>query len=329
MATRTASGKVMNAIGPKLPGLMGGSADLNPSTQTVLKNEGDFQNPDFKPENTQGSTGSGWSYHGRNVHFGVREHAMGAISNGMGAHGGIIPYTATFFVFSDYMRPPIRLAALMGLGVIFVFTHDSIGVGEDGPTHQPIEQLAALRAIPELTVIRPCDANETATAWRIAIESRHRPVALVLTRQDVPTIDRTRYASAEGLRRGAYVLADAPGGKPDLILIASGSEIGLSLAAQQKLAEQGIAARVVSMPSWDLFEAQPQNYKDEILPAVVRTRLAIEAGVAQGWHKYVGDKGDVISLDHFGSSAPGKVAFEKFGYTVENVVARALKLLGE
>jgi transketolase len=329
MATRAASGKVINAIGPKLPALIGGSADLNPSTQTVIKNEGDFQNPEYKPKDMQGSTGGAWSYQGRNLHFGVREHAMGAIANGMGAHGGIMPYTATLFVFSDYMRPPIRLASLMELGVIFIFTHDSIGVGEDGPTHQPVEHLAALRAIPGLTVIRPSDANETAMAWRIAVQSRHRPVVLVLTRQELPTIDRARYASAEGVQRGAYVLSDAPGNKPDLILIASGSEVGLALSAQQRLADQGIAARVVSMPSWDLFEAQPQEYRNEVLPASVRTRLAIEAGVAQGWHKYVGDRGEVLSLDHFGASAPAKVVFEKFGFTVDNVVTRALKLLGK
>jgi transketolase len=309
--------------------LIGGSADLNPSTQTVIKNEGDFQSPEFKPDSVQGSIGGAWSYQGRNLHFGVREHAMGSIANGMCAHGGLIPYTATFFIFSDYMRPAIRLASLMELGVILVFTHDSIGVGEDGPTHQPIEHLAALRAIPGLTVIRPCDANETAMAWRVAIESRHRPVALVLTRQELPTIDRTRYASAEGLKRGAYILMDPPGNKCDLILIASGSEVGLSIAAQQKLADQGISARIISMPSWDLFDAQPQKYRDEVLPPSSRARLAIEAGVAQGWHKYIGDKGDVLSLDRFGASAPGKVAFEKFGYTVDNVVARSLKLLGK
>lgn len=329
MATRAASGKVINAIASKLPVLIGGSADLNPSTQTLIKNEGDFQSPEYKPKDMQGSTGGGWSYQGRNLHFGVREHAMGAIANGMGAHGGIIPYTATFFVFSDYMRPPIRLAALMGLGTIFVFTHDSIGVGEDGPTHQPVEHLAALRAIPGLTVIRPCDANETAMAWRIAIESRHRPVALVLTRQELPTLDRTRYASAEGLKRGAYVLMDTPGNKPDLILIASGSEIGLIIAAQQRLADQGVAVRIVSMPSWELFDAQPQEYRDAVLPPSIRARLAIEAGVAQGWHKYVGDNGDVIGMDRFGVSAPAKLVFAKFGYTVDNVVARALKILGK
>ena len=329
IATRAASGKVLNAIAPMLPTLIGGSADLNPSTQTVLKNAGDFQSPDYKPRDTQGATGGGWSDQCRNLHFGVREHAMGAIANGMAAHGGIIPFTATFFVFSDYMRPPIRLSALMDLGVIFVFTHDSIGVGEDGPTHQPIEHLAALRAIPNLTVIRPGDANETSEAWRIAVESRRRPIALVFTRQALPVLDRTRYGSAEGLRRGAYVLADASGGRIDLILIASGSEVALVLAAQQKLAERGIAARVVSMPSWELFEAQPQEYRDQVLPPPVRARLAVEAGVAQGWHKYVGDRGDVICLDRFGASAPANVVFEKLGFTVDNVVSRALRLIGE
>ena len=329
IATRAASGKVMNAIAPKLPALFGGSADLDPSTQTVLKNEGDFQSPDYKPEDMQGATGGGWSYQCRNLHFGVREHAMGAIANGMAAHGGIIPFTATFFVFSDYMRPPIRLSALMGLGVVFVFTHDSIGVGEDGPTHQPVEHLAALRAIPHLTVIRPCDANETAEAWRIAVESRRRPVALILTRQALPTLDRTRYASAEGLMRGAYVLADGPGDKIELILIASGSEVALILSAQQKLAEQGIVARTVSMPSWELFEAQTQEYRDTVLPPSIRARLAVEAGVAQGWHKYVGDQGDAICLDRFGVSAPANLVFELFGFTVDNVVSRALKLVGK
>jgi transketolase len=329
IATRAASGKVMNAIAPKLPGLFGGSADLDPSTQTLLKNEGDFQSPDYKPEDMQGATGGGWSYQCRNLHFGVREHAMGAIANGMAAHGGIIPFTATFFVFSDYMRPSIRLSTLMDLGVIFVFTHDSIGVGEDGPTHQPVEHLAALRAIPNLVVVRPCDANETAEAWRIAVESRRRPVALVLTRQALPTLDRTCYASAEGLRRGAYVLADSPGDKIDLILIASGSEVALILSAQQKLAEQGIAARTVSMPSWELFEAQTQEYRDTVLPPSIRARLAVEAGVEQGWHKYIGDQGDAICLDRFGVSAPANLVFELFGYTVDNVVARALKLVGK
>jgi transketolase len=327
MATRVSSGKALNAIAPKIPELIGGSADLNPSTHTVIKNGGDFENPDFSPGDVQGSTGGGWGYGGRNLHFGVREHAMGAIANGMAAHGGIIPYTATFFVFSDYMRPPIRLAALMSLGVIFVFSHDSIAVGEDGPTHEPVEHLAALRAIPGLIVIRPGDANETVMAWRVAIETRDRPVALVFTRQDVPTLDRNHYASAEGLRRGAYILLDTPGKKPDLILMATGSEVGLIVAAQQKLAEQGTNARIVSMPSWELFDAQPQEYRDEVLPAGIRARLAIEAGVAMGWHKYVGDAGDVIALNRFGESAPYKAIFEKLGYTVDNIVARANAIL--
>jgi transketolase len=327
IATRAASGKVLNAIGPKLPTLMGGSADLNPSTQTVIKGAGDFQSPGFDDKGIQGLSGGAWGYDGRNIHFGVREHAMGSIANGMAAHGGIIPYTATFFVFSDYMRPPMRLASLMDLGVAFIFTHDSIGVGEDGPTHQPVEHLAALRSIPGLIVIRPCDANETAVAWRVAIENRHRPVALVLTRQELPILDRACYGSPEGLQKGAYVLADVPGNKLDLILIATGSEVGLVLAAQQKLAEKGIAARAVSMPSWELFDVQPQAYKDEVFPPSARSRLAVEAGISQGWSKYVGDNGDVIAIDHFGASAPAKVVFEKFGFTVDNVVARALMLL--
>jgi transketolase len=327
IATRAASGKVLNAIGPKLPTLMGGSADLNPSTQTVIKGAGDFQNPGFDSKGIQGLSGGALGYDGQNLHFGVREHAMGSIANGMAAHGGIIPYTATFFVFSDYMRPPMRLASLMDLGVVFVFTHYSIGVGEDGPTHQPVEHLAALRSIPGLIVIRPCDANETAVAWRVAIENRHRPVALILTRQELPILDRTRYGSPEGLQKGAYVLADAPGNKLDLILIATGSEVGLVLAAQQKLAEKGITARAVSMPSWELFDAQPQEYKDEVLPPATRPRLAVEAGISQGWHRYVGDHGDVIAIDHFGASAPAKIVFEKFGFTADNVVARALKLI--
>jgi transketolase len=328
IATRAASGKVIQAVGAQIPALIGGSADLNPSTKTVIKNAGDFESPDYMPTDTQGSIGGGWGYYGRNIHFGVREHAMGAIANGMAAHGGIIPYVATFFVFSDYMRPPIRLAALMELGVIYVFTHDSIGVGEDGPTHQPVEHLAALRAIPGLVVIRPGDANETTEAWRVAIESRRRPVAIVLTRQDIPTLDRTRYAPADGLRRGAYILADTPGDRLDLILIASGSEVSLITDAQQKLAGQGIGARAVSMPSWELFDAQPQEYKDKVFPPTIRARLAVEAGVSQGWFKYVGDRGEVIGLDHFGASAPSKVVFEKFGYTVDNIVARAVAVVG-
>ena len=327
LATRAASGKVLNAMAPKLPTLIGGSADLNPSTFTVLQNLGDFESPQRECSDSQGSAGGGWSYAGRNLHFGVREHGMAASLNGMAAHGGIIPFGSTFLMFSDYMRPAIRLAALMELGVIYVFTHDSIGVGEDGPTHQPIEQLAALRAIPQLVVIRPGDANETAVAWRVAIESRHRPVALALTRQNVPTLDRSQFAAAEGLRRGAYVLADAPNGKPDVVLIGTGSEVGLVVAARQKLAEQKIQARIVSMPSWELYDLQPREYRESVLPSSIRPRLAVEAALPQGWHRYVGDGGDVIGIERFGASAPGNVVMEKLGFTVNHVVERAVGLL--
>jgi transketolase len=327
MATRAASGKVLNAIAQKLPSLIGGSADLDPSTRTALNAMGDFENPSDEAGNLQGSTGGGWSYAGRNLHFGVREHAMGAIANGLAVHGGVIPFTATFLIFSDYMRPAIRLAALMGQGVIFVFTHDSIALGEDGSTHQPIEQLASLRAIPNLLVIRPCDANETAMAWRVAFESRKRPVALILTRQDVPTLDRTKYSAADGLRRGAYVLADAHNGEPDIILIATGSEVSLIVEACQKLTENEIKARIVSMPSWELFEAQSQSYRDSVLPPSVRLRLAVEAGVTQGWHRYVGEQGAVIGVDRFGASASGKVMMREYGFTVDQVCERAMTLM--
>jgi transketolase len=326
IATRVASGKVMNAIAPRLPALTGGSADLDPSTHTALKGLGDFDPAAGKGVDTQGSAGGGWSYAGRNLHFGVREHAMGAIVNGMAAHGGTVPYGATFLIFSDYMRPPIRLAALMGLHVIHVFTHDSIALGEDGPTHQPVEQLAALRAIPNLTVIRPGDANETAVAWRVAVETRDRPVLLVLSRQDVPTLDRSRYAPADGLRRGAYVLCDARDGKPDLILIASGAEIGLIVAAAERLGAEGVAVRCVSMPSWELFDALAQADRDAVLPPAVRARLAVEAGAAQGWHRYVGDAGGVLSVERFGASAPGEVVLREYGFNVDEVCRRARAL---
>ena len=326
MATRVASGKVMNAIAPRLPGLTGGSADLDPSTHTALKGLGDFNPPAGKDDDTQGSAGGGWSYAGRNLHFGVREHAMGAIVNGIAAHGGFVPYGSTFLIFSDYMRPPIRLAALMGLHVVHVFTHDSIALGEDGPTHQPVEQLAALRAIPNLTVIRPADANETTVAWRVAVETRDRPMLLILSRQDVPTLDRTRYASADGLRRGAYVLSDARESKPDLILIASGAEVGLIVAAAERLNAEGVAVRCVSMPSWDLFEALTQDERDAVLPPMVRARLAVEAGAAQGWHRYVGDAGVVLGVERFGASAPGEVVLREYGFTVEEVCKRARAL---
>lgn len=327
MATRDASEQVMQAFHPNLPGFIGGSADLNESTKTALINFGNFQSPSTAVGDLQGAEEGGWNYAGRNLYFGVREHAMGAISNGLATFGGMIPYTATFLVFSDYMRPPVRLAALMKLHVIYVFTHDSIALGEDGPTHQPVEQLANLRAVPNLIVIRPADANETAVAWQVAVETRHSPVALILTRQKVPTLDRKQYAAAEGLRRGAYILEDAPNGKPDIILIASGSEVGLIVAAKIKLQAQKISVRLVSMPGWELFETQSQRYRDSVLPPSVTARLAVEAGVSQGWGRYIGDKGAMISVDDFGASAPGPVVMKKYGFTPANVIKRALALL--
>lgn len=312
LATRQASGKVLNAIAPALPTLIGGSADLAPSTNTLIKGAGDF---------------SKGHYGARNLHFGVREHCMGAVVNGM-ALNGLLPYGATFLVFSDYARPSLRLAAMMEAHSIFVFTHDSVFLGEDGPTHQPIEHLPALRAIPNLTLIRPADANETAVAWRVAIEHKGGPVALALTRQAVPIIDRGKHASAEGLTWGAYVLADSQGRAPEIILIASGSEVALALEAYGKLSAEGIAVRVVSMPSWDLFEKQTQSYKDEVLPPEVTARLAIEPASPLGWDRYVGPKGAVIGITRFGASAPYKVLAEKFGFTAANMVQRAHELLG-
>ncbi|HVA00870.1 MAG TPA: transketolase, partial [Terriglobia bacterium] len=311
LATRQASGKVLNAISSSLPTLLGGSADLAPSTDTFVKDAGQFEKG---------------SYGGRNFHFGVREHAMGSILNGM-ALSGLIPYGATFLIFSDYMRPTIRLAALMGIRSIFVYTHDSIFLGEDGPTHQSIEQLASLRAIPNLSLIRPADANETAVAWRVAIERRGGPVAMALTRQKLPVIDREKYASAEGLEQGAYILADSKGKRPELLLIASGSEVSLALDAYEKLTAEGTAARVVSMPSWDLFEKQPQAYKDDVLPPLTTARLAIEAAYPLGWERYIGAKGATIAMTRFGASAPAKVLAEKFGFTTSHVVERARELL--
>jgi transketolase len=313
MATRVASGRVLNALAPVLPQLIGGSADLTPSNNTYLRGTGEF--------NAQNRAG-------RNLHFGVREHAMGSILNGMAIHGGVIPYGGTFLIFADYMRPAIRLAALSELPVTFVFTHDSIGLGEDGPTHQPIEHLAALRAIPNLTVIRPADANETTVAWRLALQQQHGPVALALTRQNLPIFDRTEMAAADGLEHGAYILIEAASGHPDLILIATGSEVALAVEARQQLAQQGVQARVVSMPSWELFAQQPKAYHEEVLPPAVSRRLAIEAGVPQGWHSYVGPEGAVLGLTRFGASAPGAVAMDKLGFNVANVVAQALKVLG-
>lgn len=310
MATREASGKVLNALSPHLPTLIGGSADLAPSTDTYLKGKGDI-------------TCHGFS--GRNLHFGVREHAMGAILNGMALHGGVIPYGGTFLVFSDYMRPAIRLAALMGIWVVFIFTHDSIALGEDGPTHQPIEHLTGLRAIPGLVVLRPADANETAMSWRVALE-RRRAIALVLTRQKVPALDPERYPIGEGVTRGAYVLAEAEGGPPDMVLVASGSEVQIVLEARKRLMAKGVRARVVSMPAWELFDEQGPEYRERVLPAGV-PKLAVEAGVPLGWRDYVGEKGDVVGLNRFGASAPGNVVMEKLGFNVENVVQRALALL--
>ena len=327
MATRAAGGKIMNAFAEKLPALVGGSADLDSSTNTNLKGFGDFNRAATPGEDTQGSDSAGWSYAGRNVHFGVREHAMGAVVNGLAAHGGFIPYGSTFLIFSDYMRPTIRLAALSKLHVIHIFTHDSIAVGEDGPTHQPVEQIASLRAIPHVTVIRPADANETAAAWKVAVETRERPVLLALTRQDLPTLDRTKFASADGLRKGAYVLSDAKEGKPELVLIATGSEVALIVEAAEKLQAEGIAVRCVSMPSWDLFEAQPQSYRDEVLPPDVTAKLAVEMGVSMGWDRYVGPHGDVLGVDRYGASAPAKVLLPEYGFTVDNVIKRAKALL--
>jgi transketolase len=312
MATRQASGKVLNAISPVLPTLLGGSADLAPSTNTLIKAE-----KDFGPGN----------YGSRNFHFGVREHGMASILNGM-ALSGLIPYGGTFFVFSDYLRPSLRLAAIMEAHVIFVFTHDSVFLGEDGPTHEPIEQLAACRTIPHLSLIRPADANETAVAWRVAIEHREGPVALILTRQVLPIIDRTKYASAEGLVKGAYILADAPGRTPEIILIATGSEVAPTLDAYERLTAEGIAARLVNMPSWDLFEKQPQSYRDEVLPPSITARLAVEAAVSFGWERYVGPHGAVHGINRFGASAPWKVIAEKMGFTGAAIAQRAHELLG-
>lgn len=326
LATRAASGKIIQAFFPHLPGFIGGSADLNTSTNTELKDAGNFESPLMKEGDLQGAAGGVWGYEGRNIQYGVREHAMGAICNGMAAHGGIIPYCATFLTFSDYMRPSIRLAALSELKVIYVFTHDSIAMGEDGPTHQPVELLAALRAIPELVVIRPGDANETITAWQMAILLPDKPIALILSRQNMPTLDRSKYASADGLRFGGYILSDAANAAPELILIATGSEVDLAIAAQEKLKSR-IAVRVVSMPSWELFEAQTPEYREQVLPPAVSARISVEAGISQGWHRYTGDKGINIAIDRFGASAPGPVMLREFGFTVDNICEQALTLL--
>ncbi len=314
MATREASGKVLNAIAASLPMLIGGSADLRPSNNTFLEGMGEFQ-----PDN----------YGGRNFHFGVREHAMGSVMNGIALTRPLIPFGGTFMIFYDYMRPPVRLAAMMGIGPIYVYTHDSIGLGEDGPTHQPIEQLAGMRAVPNMTLIRPADANETAVAWRVAIENRHGPTALALTRQKLPTYDRTKFGSAEGVAQGAYILSDSPTGKVDVILIGTGSEVSVAMDAQAKLAEEGIGARVVSMPSWQLFDKQPLDYQESVLPPNITARVSVEAGISMGWQKYVGDKGQSVALDHYGASAPYQILMEKFGFTAENVAASAKAVLGK
>ncbi len=313
VATRQASGKVLNAIAASLPSLIGGSADLSPSTDTNLKQYSSFTAEDRG---------------GRNFHFGIREHAMGSALNGIALTKGMIPYGATFLIFSEYMRPPIRLAAIMKIRPIFVYTHDSIGLGEDGTTHQPIEQLISLRSIPNLMVIRPADANETAQAWRVAIEHKDGPVALVLTRQAIPVIDQQKFAPATELEKGAYILSDSEK-EPDLILIGTGSEVPLIISAQEKLKGESIAARVISMPSWELFEKQDQAYKEKVFPKAMKKRLAVEAGSPLGWHKYVTDEGDIIGMTTFGESAPAEELYKKFGFTVENVVAKAKALIGK
>jgi transketolase len=325
VSTRVAAGQVMQAIAQHVPQLIGGSADLNPSTNTALKGLGDFQPPQQPHDKVQGATGGDWGYSGRNLHFGVREHAMGAAVNGMAAHGGIIPYSATFLVFSDYMKPSIRLGALMDLHAIYVFTHDSIAVGEDGPTHEPIEQLAGLRAIPNLTVIRPADANEAAEAWALAV-SRPHPTTLIMSRQNLAILDRSR--AEGGVAQGAYVLADTEGDLPDVLLIGSGSEVALCLEARERLLRYDVGARVVSIPSWELFEAQGQDYREQVLPAAVPLRVTVEAAATLGWERYAGSQGVCIGIDQFGASAPGEETMRRFGFTVERVTAAALRLLG-
>jgi transketolase len=306
VAGRDASQKVLNAIAPRVPWLIGGAADLAPSTKTRMTEGGDFE---------------AGSYEGRNFHFGIREHAMGAILNGM-ALSKVRAYGSGFLIFSDYMRAPIRLSALMEIPVMYIFTHDSIGVGEDGPTHQPIEQLISLRAVPQLLVIRPADGNEVAEAWRVMLTSTHHPIALILSRQALPTVDRTKYAAAAGLRKGAYVLADSDG-TPEVILMGTGSELQLCVAAHEQLKTEGVRSRVVSMPCWELFERQPEDYRESVLPASVRARVAVEAGTSLGWRRYVGIDGRIIARRDFGASAPLKELLKQFGFTVENVVAAA------
>lgn len=332
VATRDAGGKAIEALAESVPTLVGGSADLDPSTRTMMKGKGDFQSAaapeDGQTPPTQGTAGGVWGYAGRNLHFGIREHAMTAILTGMAHHGGVIPFGATFLTFSDYMRPSIRLAALSAAHVIYVWTHDSIALGEDGPTHQPVEQLASLRAMPNLLVLRPADANETVEAWRIAMQHTTGPVGLVLTRQKVPVLDRTTLAPAAGTAHGAYVLIDTGERLPELILIATGSEVSLALEAHRQLTAEGVRSRVVSMPSWELFETQSAAYREAVLPPAVRARVSVEAGSPFGWERYVGPAGAIIGVNGFGASAPGPVVMAKHGFTVEHVVATAKAVLG-
>jgi transketolase len=334
VSTRVAAGQALNALAAHIPNIIGGSADLNPSTNTALKGEGDFQPPKDTTDpgdpgdgaDDQGAVGGTWSYGGRNIAFGVREHAMGAAVNGMAAHGGLLPFSATFLVFSDYMKPSIRLGALMGLRVVYVFTHDSIAVGEDGPTHEPIEHLAGLRAIPGLTVIRPADATESAEAWVLAVQ-RATPTLLVLSRQNLVILDRSHSQDA-GVARGGYILAEAEGGAPQVLLIGTGSEVGLCAKAQARLKELGVRARVVSLPSWEIFAEQDEAYRERVLPGGVRKRVTVEAGATLGWERFAGAEGAMIGINHFGASAPGEENMKHFGFTAEHVTAAALRLLG-
>ncbi len=327
VSTRVAAGQALNALAQRIPNIIGGSADLNPSTNTALKDQGDFQAVEEKEaQNIAGAVGGTWSYAGRNIAFGVREHAMGAAVNGMAAHGGIVPFSATFLVFSDYMKPAIRLGSIMRLRVIYVFTHDSIAVGEDGPTHEPIGQLAGLRAIPGLTVIRPADANEAAEAWSVAVQ-RNSPTLLALTRQNLSILDRSR-ASAGGVARGGYILSEAEGGKPEVLLIGTGSEVELCIKAQGRLKELGVQARVVSLPSWELFAEQERGYREQVLPDGVRKRVTVEAGATLGWERFAGEEGTAIGIDRFGASAPAEETMKRFGFTAERITAAALRLLG-
>jgi transketolase len=331
MATRDAGGAVINALAGIVTNVVGGSADLDPSTRTAMAGCGDFESP-LAPQTggalpAQGTAGGVWGYAGRNIHFGLREHAMAAAMTGMTLHGGVLPFCATFLSFSDYMRPSIRLAALSKAHVIYVWTHDSIALGQDGPTHQPVEQLAGLRAMPNMMVVRPSDATETVEAWRVALQHRDGPVGLVLTRQKLPVLDRSTLASASGLAQGAYVLAETGAFPPELILMASGSEVSLALEAHARLSAEGIRSRVVSMPCWELFEAQPKSYRDAVLPPTVRARVSIEAAAPFGWERYVGPEGAIIGVSGFGASAPGPVVMREFGFTPEHVVETAKTLL--